>query len=285
MTPPSAHSNHTRNLTPHCILVSWSSFYFVKPVPWAGVCYKGLSNLARGRLIWPESYYCYLFQRLGPNLRRRASTNSVHKGICSACTVRCNLTIYSNRQMWSVFPCTVIALQKSFFSLSLRVNFFVINVNIVVYFVTIWMRNGIQSMNYTVGAKIQGCGSVFIWYGSGSSILGWIPIRIRIREFWWQKTEKIYSWKKLNLFFQKRIGSGSATLLKIPVRSLQRCNSISEQAAPMNFLLKLDMPFRQGFYAFIIISFLQKTGQAYWCRLHCNNVSSSGRISYILSPN
>ncbi len=27
----------------------------------------------------------------------------------------------------------------------------------------------------------QGCGSVFIWYGSGSSILGWIPIQIRIQ--------------------------------------------------------------------------------------------------------
>ncbi len=28
----------------------------------------------------------------------------------------------------------------------------------------------------------QGCGSVFIWYGSGSSILGWISIRIQYIE-------------------------------------------------------------------------------------------------------
>jgi len=26
---------------------------------------------------------------------------------------------------------------------------------------------------------VDACGSVFIWYGSGSSILGWIPIRIQ----------------------------------------------------------------------------------------------------------
>jgi hypothetical protein len=46
--PSSAHSNHTRNLTPHCILVSWSSFYFVKPVPWAGVCYRKGYLILRG---------------------------------------------------------------------------------------------------------------------------------------------------------------------------------------------------------------------------------------------
>ncbi len=38
----------------------------------------------------------------------------------------------------------------------------------------------------------QGCGSVFIWYGSGSGILGWIPIQIRIPGFDDQKLKN--SW-------------------------------------------------------------------------------------------
>ncbi len=51
----------------------------------------------------------------------------------------------------------------------------------------------------------QGFGSAFIWYvpyGSGSSILGWIPIRIpdpdpiQIQGFNDQKFKKINSWKK-----------------------------------------------------------------------------------------
>jgi hypothetical protein len=41
----------------------------------------------------------------------------------------------------------------------------------------------------------QGCGSAFISSGSGSSILGWIPIRIT--SFNDQKLEKNYSWKKI----------------------------------------------------------------------------------------
>ncbi len=41
---------------------------------------------------------------------------------------------------------------------------------------------------------IQGCGSAFISSGSGSSILGWIPIRIQ--GFNDQKLKKNYSWKK-----------------------------------------------------------------------------------------
>ncbi len=40
---------------------------------------------------------------------------------------------------------------------------------------------------------MQGCGSAFIWSGSGSSILGWIPIRIQ--GFVDHKLEKIYSFK------------------------------------------------------------------------------------------
>ncbi len=52
----------------------------------------------------------------------------------------------------------------------------------------------------------QGFGSVFIWYGSGSSILGWILIRIRIQSgsrVLMTKTEKNLQLKKITFFFQK----------------------------------------------------------------------------------
>jgi hypothetical protein len=57
----------------------------------------------------------------------------------------------------------------------------------------------------------QGGGSVFIWYGSGSSILGWIPIRIR--GFWWPKREKFYIWKffllsKTNIYLSLGLHKG-----------------------------------------------------------------------------
>ncbi len=45
----------------------------------------------------------------------------------------------------------------------------------------------------------QGCGSVFIWYGSGSSIFGWIPIRIQL--VWWPKIGKNVQLKKKLYFF------------------------------------------------------------------------------------
>ncbi len=50
----------------------------------------------------------------------------------------------------------------------------------------------------------QGCGSAFISFGSGSSILGWIPIRIRIQSgsrSLMTKNWKNYSWK--NFFLSK----------------------------------------------------------------------------------
>jgi hypothetical protein len=47
----------------------------------------------------------------------------------------------------------------------------------------------------------QGCGFVFIWYGSGSGILGWILIRIQ--GFWWLKIEKKFTAKKKLNFFVK----------------------------------------------------------------------------------
>ena len=50
---------------------------------------------------------------------------------------------------------------------------------------------------------IQCFGSVFIWYGSGFSILGWI--RIRIQDFDVQKLEEIYSWKRIILFFDQKL--------------------------------------------------------------------------------
>ncbi len=49
----------------------------------------------------------------------------------------------------------------------------------------------------------QGCGSAFIssWSGSGSSILGWIPIRIH--GFHDQKLKKNYSWKKITFILDQ----------------------------------------------------------------------------------
>ncbi len=49
------------------------------------------------------------------------------------------------------------------------------------------------SLFFESGSK-QGCGSVFIW--SGSSILGWIPIRIRIQGFDDQNWKKCSAGKK-----------------------------------------------------------------------------------------
>jgi hypothetical protein len=55
----------------------------------------------------------------------------------------------------------------------------------------------------------QGCGSVFIWYGSGSgsSILGWIPIRIRIQSgakgFDDQIFKKVLQLKKITFYLIK----------------------------------------------------------------------------------
>ncbi len=68
----------------------------------------------------------------------------------------------------------------------------------------------------------QGFGSGFIWYGSGSSILGWIPIRIQSgsRVFYDQNCEKIYSWKKLNFlnFLNFFYFSGSFLPSRIRIR-------------------------------------------------------------------
>ncbi len=51
----------------------------------------------------------------------------------------------------------------------------------------------------------QGCGSVLIWYGFGSSILSWIPIRIRVRiqGFRWPKPEKNLQLEKITFFWIK----------------------------------------------------------------------------------
>ncbi len=50
--------------------------------------------------------------------------------------------------------------------------------------------------------KIQGCGSAFISSGSGSSILGWIPIQIRIQSG--SRAFMTKNWKKLQL--KKKLG-------------------------------------------------------------------------------
>jgi hypothetical protein len=73
---------------------------------------------------------------------------------------------------------------------------------------------------------------LFIWYGSGFSILGWIPIRIQSgsRGFDDQKLEKIYSWKiKLNFF-----GSKTTIYLSLYINykgrpSYRRCLQLSKE--------------------------------------------------------
>jgi hypothetical protein len=47
---------------------------------------------------------------------------------------------------------------------------------------------------------VEGFGSLFIWYGSGSSRLNTDPDPIRIQGFDDQKLEKISSWKKITFF-------------------------------------------------------------------------------------
>ncbi len=49
----------------------------------------------------------------------------------------------------------------------------------------------------------QGCGSAFISSGSGSSILGWIPIRIQ--GFKKQKLKKNYSYPKKLIFLDQKL--------------------------------------------------------------------------------
>ncbi len=46
-------------------------------------------------------------------------------------------------------------------------------------------------------------GSGFFYSGSGSNILGWIPIRIRIQGFNDQKLKKIHTRKKIGIFWSK----------------------------------------------------------------------------------
>ncbi len=69
--------------------------------------------------------------------------------------------------------------------------------------------------------RTQGCGSAFIWSGSGSSILGWIPIRIQ--GFDDQKLKKIYGGKKV----LKKFGSKTIGNLPIP-RPPQRTSQLQK---------------------------------------------------------
>ncbi len=48
-------------------------------------------------------------------------------------------------------------------------------------------------------------GAGIIYPGSGSSILGWKPIRIQIQGFDGQKLKRIYNWKFLYIFFGSKI--------------------------------------------------------------------------------
>ncbi len=58
-----------------------------------------------------------------------------------------------------------------------------------------------QEVTHFFQSLLQGCGSAFLSSGSGSSILGWIPIRIQ--GFNDQKLKKNYSWKKITFFWNK----------------------------------------------------------------------------------
>jgi hypothetical protein len=64
---------------------------------------------------------------------------------------------------------------------------------------------------------------------SGSSILGWIPIRIRMqflsRVFFWLKNEKTYSWKQILIFF-------SNIAIIYPLASLKDVQATGEAFSP-----------------------------------------------------
>ncbi len=59
-------------------------------------------------------------------------------------------------------------------------------------FGTGWMASLVWKNLFGTGAG-QGFGSVFIWYGSGSSMSGWIPVRIKFES----GSSSIKNWKKI----------------------------------------------------------------------------------------
>ncbi len=89
--------------------------------------------------------------------------------------------------------------------------------------------------------KEKGCGSAYSWYGFGSSILGWIPIRIQ--GFDDQKLEKIYSCKKIKFFLDQKVQftrppQRTSKLRKKP-SALKREHPELQQMKFLNFFLLL----------------------------------------------
>jgi hypothetical protein len=79
-------------------------------------------------------------------------------------------------------------------------------------------------------------GSEFIESGSGSSILGWIPIRIRIQDFDDQKLKKIYNWKKIRYFFDQKLQFLIPRPTGEAIRPQKRTSSTSKQEISKLFL-------------------------------------------------
>ncbi len=70
-----------------------------------------------------------------------------------------------------------------------------------------WVCNQRQRKNLNLNPQNQGCGSAFIPSGSGSSILGWIPIRIRIQygsKLLMTKYRKKLQLKKNSIFLEHK---------------------------------------------------------------------------------
>ncbi len=116
----------------------------------------------------------------------------------------------------------------------------------------VWgVGGGIKPVKYLVSSGVtyflavffQSFGSVFIWYGYGSSILGWIPIRIKsgsmvLRTNNW----KIYNWKNFNFFF---IENYSLPIPRFPERTFKLQKSSA---------LKREHPAHQNMKIFIFVS-------------------------------
>ncbi len=103
----------------------------------------------------------------------------------------------------------------------------------------------------------QGCGSAFISSGSGSSILGWTPIRIRIQGFNDQKLKKKLQLKKKKIFWSKIAIYLSLGLHKV-CPSYRRSLQLSKEAIQH---FKKTWSFKHFFY--FCGSFLPS-----WIRIH-----------------
>ncbi len=117
-------------------------------------------------------------------------------------------------------------------------------------------------------------GSLFIDSGSGSSILGWIPIRVRIqswsRALITKKFKKIYSWKKVTIILIKNCNLPNPTsskrtskLQEKPSAFKRETSSTSEQSIQWPMLPDPHSQYGSG----------SRTANSMWIRIHhtaCN---------------